>query len=65
MLCLRDMHDRLDKDRQVIIKEHASQLQEIISTKSGGLLDELVQRRVITAAHKDDIMVSISVSYIK
>ena len=53
------MHGILDKDHQVIIKEHASQLQELICTKSGGLLDELVQRRVITADHKDDIMVSI------
>ena len=29
------------------------------SIKSGGLLDELVQREVIAADHKDDIMVSI------
>ena len=64
MLCiswyLRDKYGRLDKDHQVIVKEHASQLQELISTKSGGLLDELIQREVITAAHKHDIMASIS-----
>ena len=29
------------------------------SIKSGGLLDELVQREVITADHEDDIMASI------
>ena len=62
--CLRDMHGRLDKDHQVIIKENSSQLQELISTKYGGLLDELVQRKVITAAHKDNIMVSLSLFHI-
>ena len=62
--CLRDMYGRLDTDHQAIIKEHASQLQEIIIIKFGGLLDELVQRRVITIALRDDIMVSFSYSYI-
>ena len=56
------MYGLLDKDHQVIIEEHASQLEKLIITKSGGLLDELVQRRVITAAHKDDI---VSLSFIK
>ena len=57
------MYDTFNEDHQVIIKDHSSQLQELISTKSGYLLDELVHRRVITAAHKDDIMVSVSGSY--
>ena len=55
----RDMHGTLDEDHGVIIEEHSSQLQKLISTKSGGLLDELVQREVITVNHKHDIMVSI------
>ena len=59
----RDMQDTLDEDHRVIIEEHSSQLQQLLSTKSGGLLDELVQRNVISSAHQNDIMVSISGSY--
>ena len=57
------MGGTLDEDHKHIIKEHLNQLEELIITKSGGLLDELVQREVITVDHKDDIMVSISGSY--
>ena len=59
------MYGRLDTDHQVIIKDHASQLHEVIITKSGGLLNDLVQRRVITADHKDDIMVSLLIHILK
>ena len=53
------MMNILDEDHQVIIKENASQLEKLIITTSGGLLDELVQREVITDDHKYAIMVSI------
>ena len=57
------MYGRLEKDHQDVIKEHSSQLEELIITKASGLLDELEKREVITSAHKDYIMVGISGSY--
>ena len=49
----------LDNDHKDIINEHTSELEGIINTLSGGLLKELVNRKVITQDDKDSIKVSL------
>ena len=53
------MYDMLDQDHHDIIEANTKELEGKIITLSGGLLNELVKREVITADDKDTIKVGL------